>query len=132
VPTGESGLLLLCFVACALVFDVWFLINLLKQNGRLLLRVEALEARLGSEREDLPGLPVGADAPGFRVTGLDGEVYELDTLRAAGKPLLLVFVEPNCPSCAEVMPDLSLWEREHVEHLTIALISSGDRNANPY
>jgi hypothetical protein len=55
----------------------WFLVHLLRQNGRLLVRIEALEQRVASdegvapEAEEVPqaqpeaGLPVGTEAPGF-------------------------------------------------------------------
>src|SRR5262245_9238780 len=52
----------------------WLCWQLLRQNGRLLLRVEELETRLDElefgEGEKPAGLPVGSAAPGFDSPGL--------------------------------------------------------------
>src|SRR5829696_6279577 len=57
-----------------LVAQWWFLIHLLRQNGRLLVRLEALEARLDTDdvvasrngaQQQSAGLPVGSKAPDF-------------------------------------------------------------------
>src|SRR5215212_6599034 len=57
----------------------WFMVHLLRQNGRLLVRLEALEARLGTGGGEAPsqngaqraaGLPVGTQAPSFSLPGL--------------------------------------------------------------
>jgi peroxiredoxin len=113
----------------------WLLVHLLGQNGRLLLRLDALEAALaargvppGSPPE--PGLPVGAPAPGFSLPGLYGETLTLDALRAADKPVLLVFSNPGCGPCNSLLPELGRWQREHAARLTIALIGEGAPEAN--
>jgi peroxiredoxin len=118
----------------------WALFNLLRLNGRLLLRVEALEARLdaGGVAPALgkvpaalePGLPVGVPAPAFSLAGLNGETRTLDALRAPGKPVLLVFSDPGCGPCAALMPDIGRWQREHAAALTVAIVSRGASEAN--
>src|ERR1700722_4440330 len=64
------------------------LLALLRQNGRLLLRVDELEARLdagGAPELAAPhhGLPLGDPAPGFTLSGLYGETVTLEALVAA-------------------------------------------------
>src|SRR5438046_2178142 len=76
------------------------LVQMLRQQGRLLLRLEALEERMaaaGTADSVAPaqatppaGLPVGSVAPAFALPGLNGETLTLDFLRAGGKPVLLL------------------------------------------
>lgn len=54
----------------------------------------------------------------------------LDALRAPGKPLLLLFTDPECGPCSALLPDLARWQRELVGTLTIAFISRRTRDAN--
>lgn len=137
---AEPVALVVGFVALALLaFQGWFLINLLRQHGRLLLRVEELERRvLGEEaasaRPEAPaapaGLPVGAPAPGFSLAGLYGETLTLDALRAAAKPVLLVFADPGCGPCTALLPEVGGWQREHATKVTTAVITTGSLEAN--
>jgi peroxiredoxin len=113
------------------------LVNLARQNGRLLLRIEALEARLDGvvpSAEAAPavqaGLPVGEAAPGFQLSGLYGETLTLDALRAPGNPVLLVFADPNCGPCNALVPEISGWQRTYAPQLTIAFITRGSPEEN--
>jgi methylamine dehydrogenase accessory protein MauD len=119
----------------------WFLVHLLRQNGRLLVRVEALEARLNTdgaapEPEEAPqaepeaGLPVGAEAPAFRLQGFYGETLTLEALRAPGRPVLLIFTDPNCGPCTSLLPEIGRWQHENAEKLAISLISRGTPEEN--
>jgi peroxiredoxin len=78
----------------------------------------------------MPGLPRGAPAPAFRLAGLTGETLTLETLRAPGNPVVLIFADPDCGPCTALLPDLAHWQREHAAQLTIALISRGTVAAN--
>ena len=120
----------------------WFLVHLLRQNGRLLVRLEALEQRVASgegaasEAEEAPqpqpeaGLPVGTEAPGFSLQGLYGETLTLEALRARGKPIVLFFTDPDCGPCDALLPEIGRWQQEHLERLTISLISRGTLEEN--
>jgi peroxiredoxin/uncharacterized membrane protein YphA (DoxX/SURF4 family) len=116
----------------------WILLHLLRQHGRLLLRMDALEARLTAgglapvpvAPAAMPGLPIGAPAPGFRLTGLYAETLTLEALRAPGQPVLLIFTDPHCTACTALVPEVSRWQREHAAQLTLALISQGTVEAN--
>lgn len=125
-----GGLLLLGLLAVV----GWFLVHLLRQNGRVLVRIEALEERLASgegaapaqdEAHQAPGLPVGAEAPTFRLQGLYGETLTLEALRAPGRPVMLLFTDPDCGPCTAMLPEIGRWQQEHAEKLTISLISRG-------
>lgn len=124
-----------------LVVEGWVLFQVLRQNGRLLRRLDALEASLSldevavgaSPSQSSPsetGLPVGTPAPGFSVSGIDGEVVTLDALRADRRPVVLIFTDPNCGPCNALMPDIGRWQREHARELTVALVSRGEAEAN--
>lgn len=125
------GLLLLGMAAV----QAWFVVNLRGQHGRLLVRVAAVEAALVDEGINVPGgpglgLPVGSEAPEFSLTGLYGETLTLGSLRAAGHPVMLVFTDPNCGPCAQLMPDIGRWQDELAGQLTIALLSWGSVEEN--
>jgi hypothetical protein len=72
-------------------------VHLLGQNGRLLVRIEALEngRPAGGGRPDslngagtwqaAGGLEVGTTAPAFALEDLQGETLTLDSLRRAGR-----------------------------------------------
>ena len=86
----------------------WLGWQLLRQNGRLLLRPDDLEKRLDDlafgGAEEAEGLPVGTEAPAFELPDLDGEHRSLAQFR--DQPLLLIFFNPDCGFCRELMPKL--------------------------
>ena len=116
----------------------WFLVHLLRQNGRLLLRLEALEesvtqgggAAPSSNGGSASGLAVGTQAPAFSLSGLYGETLTLEALLSADKPVMLIFTDPNCAPCNALLPEIGRWQQEHTEKLTVALISRGEPEEN--
>jgi peroxiredoxin/uncharacterized membrane protein YphA (DoxX/SURF4 family) len=138
VTTIDRVLLVLAaLILGALAGLGWFLLQLLQQNGRLLVRIEALEGTptpgrqsAGAGSRSTAGLPVGTIAPAFSLPRLDGETVTLDSLRAGGKPVLLVFTDPGCGPCTALMPEIGRWQQEHAQALTIALVSRGTQEAN--
>jgi thiol-disulfide isomerase/thioredoxin/uncharacterized membrane protein YphA (DoxX/SURF4 family) len=111
------------------------LMALLRQNGRLLLRIDELEARLdaaGAPALAPPhvGLPIGEPAPAFTLSGLYGETVTLDSLTAGEKPVMLLFTDPNCGPCNALMPQISGWQREHADELTLAVLTRGSADDN--
>jgi peroxiredoxin len=113
---------------------------LLRQQGRLLLRLDAIEAALGRAGIRLPetldpaeqalfvaGLPERSPAPGFEVPSIDGGNRSLEDLRTPGLPLALVFVDPSCGPCRDLLAELS---NRAGEETGVAVISSGDADAN--
>jgi peroxiredoxin len=124
-----------CVVVVALmVGQSWVVLNLLRQNGRLLLRLEALEKHLGladsttemAQAKTAPqGLAVGTPAPAFQLSALDGTEQSLATLLALGKPLLLIFSSASCGPCIELMGEVAQWQQSYAKQLTIAVINRG-------
>jgi peroxiredoxin len=89
-------------------------------------RAAGLPARRGKlERE---GLPPGTAAPNFNLLALDGKRHSLTEFR--GRPVLLVFSDPNCGPCQELGPELAQRDREATGGPRIVLISRGDPAAN--
>ncbi len=115
----HPDLWLAAIVTAAVLANFTLLIYLLKQNGTLLLRIEALENTLStlstvptastastespsSNRAAAPlGLPINTQAPDFQYQGTT-----LATLLKPQKPILLIFAGPDCPACRELEPHL--------------------------
>jgi methylamine dehydrogenase accessory protein MauD len=128
---GVAGALL---VLAVLAGGAAAMVGLLRQNGRLLLRLEGVEGALRAHGIDVPevgtpgppsGLPVGEPAPDFSLPGLHGETVTLGALRAGGKPVVLVFTDPNCIPCRQLMPHIGEWQRSLAGDLIVAAISRG-------
>ena len=135
------GLLGGVLVLALLAGQWWFLVHLLRQNGRLLVRLEALEESVaaggsvapsenGTALHQAEGRPVGSAAPDFSLSGLHGETLTLDALRAPGKPVLMLFTDPGCGPCNAMLPDVGRWQEEHAQKLTLALVSQGEVEEN--
>lgn len=121
----------------ALVATLWLLWHVLQQQGRLLLRLETVEARLAEaglaqpeDRAPPVGLVVGTPAPVFNLADVQGETLTLADLLTRGKPVLLLFADPGCGPCAALFPEVGRWQRDYAEKLTLAVISRGSTSAN--
>ena len=135
-------LILVVIIGLVLAGVVWLLVHLLGQNGRLLVRMDNIEEALANadiefgdddeddEEDEDEGLPIGTPAPAFSLTGLYGETATLESLRARGNPVVLVFSDPGCGPCNALMPDVGKWQRELSNKVTVALVSRGDVDAN--
>src|SRR5262249_54060063 len=42
-----------------------------------------------------------------------------------GKPVLLLFTNPNCGPCLSLMPEVVHWHRDHAPALRVVLVSEG-------
>jgi methylamine dehydrogenase accessory protein MauD len=105
--------------------------QLLRQNGRLLLRLEAVEGAVGLGSADAPqGLVLGSEAPAFTLANLHGARIALADLVARGRLVLLIFSDPACGPCTALLPEIGRWQREHAELLTVALVSRGTVEQN--
>jgi peroxiredoxin len=138
LTVGQGIEVFIGVVVCALLIgEGWVLVNGLSQQGRLLLRLEALEARLAEAGLAPPqvaggtgGLAVGSPAPTFTLATLGGETLTLHALRALGKPVVLIFSDPGCGPCNALLPEIGRWQREQAANVVVALISRGTAEAN--
>jgi len=114
----------------------FILLQVMQQQGRILMRLEALErANVFVEPEhpiapSRQGLAIGSVVPSFALTTLEGATENPETLGSGRRPVLLVFVNPKCGPCHALLPEVARWQREYSASLTIALVSEGSREDN--
>jgi peroxiredoxin len=82
---------------------------------------------LASSRINRDGLKAGTRAPEFTIPALDGTEISLNSFR--GRPVLLVFSDPECTPCNELLPKLEKLHRKS-EDLQVLIISRGDPEVN--
>ena len=134
VIRGTLGLLL----ASAIASLFWLVLHLFRQNGRLLLRIEALEANRSATvahpkipaRPVPQGLPIGSQAIPFDLPKIGGGSASLADFLKDGKPLLLISTDPKCGPCNALMPDIVSWQKMLADELTVVLVSHGSRADN--
>ncbi|MCA1845167.1 MAG: redoxin domain-containing protein [Actinobacteria bacterium] len=143
MTTGEVlGLVAAVALAVLLALVAWFMTNVMAQQGRMIVRLDALEAAFAEDGLTVAGgsgpaalvaaggLPVGDKAPDFHLKGLYGEVLTLEALLAPGNPVLLLFTDPHCGPCGALLPEIARWQSDYADRLSVALISRGDRSEN--
>lgn len=111
----------------------WLGFQLVRQNGRILLRLEAIEQRLGARspepRREPAGLPVGSPAPDFELPDLVGEKHRLSEFR--GRDVLLIFFNPKCGFCTKMAADLAALPTEEKPGRAVPIvITTGGIEAN--
>jgi peroxiredoxin len=130
----------------AIVFGMvlpWFLVamglwighQLVSQSGRILLRLESIEIRLGSGRTapakpPVPkGLKIGTLAPDFELPDLGGTLHKLSEFR--GRDVLLVFFNPKCGFCTKMAADLAGLPLDTGDGRAMPLlVTTGDADEN--
>jgi peroxiredoxin/uncharacterized membrane protein YphA (DoxX/SURF4 family) len=117
-----------------LLFQSWLIFQLIRQGGRVLLRLDALEKQIGGvaapEAGTPKGLPVGETAPAFELPDLQGDSVSLDQLLGEGKSVLLLFTHPGCGPCNALLPEAAGWQRDAADDFRIVLVSQGSRDEN--
>ena len=124
------------------MLGAWIGYHLMRQNGRLLLRLEAIETQLtqlGSVPALHPaprvvsspaqGLPLGSVGPEFALPNLAGQRHTLSQWR--GQRLLLIFFSPHCGFCLQMAPALSLLPVKGANRQPLPLVvTTGDAETN--
>jgi peroxiredoxin len=111
----------------------WLGYQLVRQNGRILLRLEAIENRLVPPDSKRPrkrdGLSAGSEAPDFELPDLSGGRRKLSEFR--GRDVLLVFFNPRCGFCTKMAADLAALPIEGENGSAIPLVvTTGDAEEN--
>jgi thiol-disulfide isomerase/thioredoxin len=128
VAMGGQALLFVTLTLLGLLaVESWLLVNLMRRNGQLLLRIDALE---GQTSVPAAGLPVDLPAPPFRLRDLHGESHGLNALCDADVPALLIFWNPNCGPCLSLLPEIARWQCDLSSVLNVVLISRGGVEEN--
>ena len=75
------------------------------------------------------GPKVGDPAPKVRLANLQGETVELEAFR--GEETLVLFWNPGCGFCQQMLPDLKEWEENRPEDAPrLLVVSAGTEEAN--
>ncbi len=121
-----------------LAIGCWLGYQFLRQNGRILLRLEMLQTQLGQLRAAVTekaapppprGLPVGSPAPAFELPNLADGQQSLAQFR--GRKVLLIFFNPQCGFCTKMAPALSTLPAEGDDGRPVPLVvTTGDAEAN--
>jgi peroxiredoxin len=118
----------------------WLGYQLLRQNGRMLLHLDALEQHLAQLNiapnaapapapAPPPSLPLGSAAPEFELPDLAGGRQALSQFR--GRRLLLIFFNPRCGFCTQMAPDLARLPTDGANGRPMPLVvTTGDAAEN--
>jgi len=114
-------------LACA---GTWVALELMMQNGRLMLRIEALEQRLAGTAQSGAasngiGQPPGSVLNDFSLPLLSGGTMTL--LQWRGKKVALIFVSPRCAPSVKLLPELAkAWKTRAPDSPMPLIITTGD------
>jgi thiol-disulfide isomerase/thioredoxin len=135
---GES---LLCAAGTGLALlggQSFLLVQVLRQQGRLLARLGALDVAPPAFQSNPvhvtgasspAGRRVGSPAPGFKLDSLDGGKVALQDLLVEGRRIVILFTNPGCGPCRTLLPEIARWQRE-LAGLRVVLISEGIASDN--
>lgn len=98
-------------------------VQLFRQQGRLLLRLDRVERLIGGSQPD--GLAVGTALPDFELPDLDGRQVALKDLR--GQRVLLIHWSARCGFCALMAPELAAMQDDLGRAgVRVLLVTSGE------
>lgn len=115
--------------------QAWLLLQMWRQNTALIkkLGVTGLSTLPILGDNETAGDAAAFDArpaPPFNLPALDGDRISLTGLLRAGNPVMLLFVDPDCGPCRQLVPDIHEWVRRFSNDITVALISRGSKEEN--
>lgn len=127
-----------------ILISLWLLVyQLIKQQGRILLRLDLIEQHIVNAGHGVPttgvminsaqphpkGLSVGTPIPSFSLPDLSRNEVSLKKFR--GKLVLLVNWDPRCSFCEMIAPDLARLQYDfRKRNVQLLLVSSGDAEGN--
>jgi len=116
-----------------IAIGTWLAYQLVRQNGRILLRLEAIEKqivpRTKAKEQEGGGLPLGTLAPDFELPDLTGERRKLSEFRQQN--VLLVFFNPQCGYCTKMAADLAALSVDGGDQRAVpVVVTTGDAEEN--
>jgi peroxiredoxin len=111
----------------------WLGYQLVRQNGRILLRLESIErqlvARPAEHRREPAGLRIGTPAPEFELPDLTAQRHKLSDFR--GQDLLLIFFNPKCGFCTKMAADLAALPIDRTDGRAVpVVVTTGNADDN--
>jgi len=126
------------FLVSLILISIWVgFYQLVKQQGRILLRLDELERAIASGRNSaaphehtaVEGLALGTVFPGFELNDLSGKTHTLSDFR--GQRLLMIHWNFDCGFCEAIADDLARLENDlSRQNAQIVLLTSGDESFN--
>jgi peroxiredoxin len=126
--------------AALMTLMIWLLLQILAQQGRILLEIDSLKAAVGngpafsprtsSRNEQRAVSPIGEQVLELFVATLEGSRVQLKSLVSVHHPLLIAFTDPQCAPCTALLPRLSGWQKELKGAARIVICSTGDAERN--
>jgi peroxiredoxin len=116
-----------------IAIGTWLAYQFVRQNGRILMRLEAIEKqiapRAGAKPREAGGLPLGTVAPDFELPDLTGVRRKLSEFREQN--VLLVFFNPQCGFCTKIAADLAALPADGGDQRPVpVVVSTGDAEEN--
>lgn len=111
-PLNASGSTATPVLIVLVCIETVLVLTLFLQHGRILIRLDALEAGTGPRTAPGLGLPIGAPVPLFALQTLDGEPISTESLRSSMTPTVLVFTDRGCSHCQSIGPKIATWQRQ--------------------
>jgi len=114
-----------------ILLSIWVgFYEVVKQQGRILLRLDRLEQRANADESAEPsGLPPGTVFPSFSLADLNGAIVRLDDFR--GERVLLVHWSPDCGFCETIAADLARLQSDfRKQNVRLLLLAHGDAESN--
>jgi peroxiredoxin len=125
-----SATAILITLQLLIVLSLWgILYQVVKQQGRILLRLDALDQGPGQVEPQMQGLAVATPMSPFRLPDLDGRIVSLDDFR--NQRVLLIYWAPACGFCELLATDLARLQGElRVAGISVVLVSVDDAPSN--
>jgi peroxiredoxin len=120
-----------------IAIGTWLAYQVVRQNGRILLRLEAIEKQFGlgagpraeAKRQEAGGLALGTVAPDFELPDLTGGRRKLSEFREQN--VLLIFFNPQCGFCTKMAADLAALSAEASDQRVVPIVvTTGDAEEN--
>src|SRR5512144_1279344 len=123
------GLLIAALFAVVAVL-AWMVVQLSRQHGRLLVRLDELQLdgqSLASVEDGIEGrgLPINTPAPMLELPDQRGHLVSL-AQRWVDRPALLVFLDESCAPCRDLAPDVLALAARAPEAFTVTVVTLGD------
>lgn len=142
LPNDIAAQLFTGLAAVALLgVAVFYLKTISEQQTQIMRRIEVIElisheggGGKAVEREEAEnpheGLPIGAPFPDFELADINGKLVAFEHLLGKAKPVLFLFVSPNCAPCKALLPEFEGWQKELQDKIQFVYISNGKPEEN--